>query len=72
DLDYAVYGLLSPMLYLLLWKHSAGACTPRTLTLEPECFIATQVDLLLHGLCLRGPAHGPGPARAPSPLSPPL
>lgn len=50
NLDYAVYSLISPMIFLLMWKHSLGPCCPSTREIDPVQFIDTQVDLILHGL----------------------
>lgn len=53
DVDYAVYSLISPMIFLLMWKHSLGHCCPSTREINPTQFIDTQVDLILHGLICR-------------------
>lgn len=58
DLDYAVYTVLAPMIFLMLWKHSIGACVPDAVTFTPENYIASQVDTLLHGL-LQPPQAAP-------------
>ena len=50
-LDYAMYLVLAPMIFLMMWRHSIGLCTPQTLA--PEEFIRVQVDNLLLGLCTR-------------------
>lgn len=51
DLHYGVHALIAPMLYLMLWKHSALASTlPAELRLVPEVYLATQVDILLRGM----------------------
>lgn len=52
-LDYAVYSLIAPMIFLLMWKHSMSACTPSSAPIDPLSFIDTQVDLLLHGMLVR-------------------
>ena len=59
DLKYGVYTVLAPMIFLMTWKHSLGACTSDTLSLVPEDYLAAQVDTILHGLCLPGPALTP-------------
>ncbi len=53
DLDYAVYGLIAPMNYLMMNKHSFGACSPDGRQLDPLRFLQTQADLLLGGLLTR-------------------
>lgn len=50
DLKYSVHALIAPMLYLMLWKHSPAAALPPQTRLSPQDYLATQVDLLLHGL----------------------
>ena len=52
-LDYAVYSLIAPMIFLLMWKHSMSACTPSSAPIEPLSFIDAQVDLLLRGMLVR-------------------
>lgn len=52
-LDYAVYSLIAPMIFLLMWKHSMSACTPSSAPIDPPSFIDTQVDLLLSGMLVR-------------------
>ena len=51
DLDYAVYGIVAPMIFLIMMRHSLGVCTPQDYPLDAERYMASQVDLLLHGLC---------------------
>jgi len=65
NLDYAVYLVLAPMIFLMMWKHSMGACVPDALRLTPESYIDTQIDNILHGLCVRPDAplpHSPSPS----------
>jgi len=50
DLDQAVYTVVAPMIFLMMWKHSMGACAASADIVDPERFIHTQVDVLLHGL----------------------
>ena len=64
NLDYAVYLVLAPMIFLMMWKHSMGACVPDALRLTPESYIDTQIDNILHGLCVRpdAPPTSPPPS----------
>jgi TetR/AcrR family transcriptional regulator len=56
DLRYGVHALIAPMLYLMLWKHSAVASTlPPEVRLVPEDYLTTQVDILLRGLASPAP-----------------
>lgn len=51
DLDQAVFTLVAPMIFLMLWKNSMGACASSAgEVMNPEQFIALQVDVLLNGL----------------------
>lgn len=53
DMNCAVYVVQAPMIFLMLWKHSIGACMPDVLGMSPETYLTTQVDTLLHGLLAR-------------------
>jgi TetR/AcrR family transcriptional regulator len=55
DLEYAAFSLTAPMMFLVMMKHSMGACLPRDFQLDPERFISAQADMLLNGLCVRPP-----------------
>jgi len=64
DLDYAVYSVIAPMIFLILAKHSSGICTDADLPGNAEKYIAAQVDTILHGI---GFGAGPPPTEtAPS------
>ncbi|SEA56024.1 TetR/AcrR family transcriptional regulator [Acidovorax soli] len=65
DMDYAVYLVLAPMIFLMLWKHSMGACVPDAQDLDPEKYLAMQADNILHGLCAAAPSSGPSTTRSP-------
>jgi TetR/AcrR family transcriptional regulator len=56
-MKYGVHSLLAPMLYLQMLKHSGHACIDPAdaSALEPEEFLASQVEVILHGLALRAP-----------------
>lgn len=55
DLDQAVYTVVAPMIFLMMWKHSMGACAASADIVDPERFIHMQVDVLLHGMT--APTH---------------
>jgi AcrR family transcriptional regulator len=44
-----VHALVAPMIFLVMHKHSLGACSAGH-AIEPKSFIAAQTDLVLHGL----------------------
>jgi TetR/AcrR family transcriptional regulator len=50
DLDYAVYSVTAPMLFLILAKHSMGMCVQTNFELDPKKYIASQLAMLLHGI----------------------
>ncbi len=61
DPDYAMFSVTAPMIFLIMMKHSLGACVPQEFPLDPERYIKSQVETLLHGLCVRtetAPAKG--------------
>ena len=51
NIDYGVYTVLAPMIFLITWKHSFGASPDKRLTLQPEIYLDIQVKTILHGLC---------------------
>jgi TetR/AcrR family transcriptional regulator len=53
DLDYAIFSITAPMIFLVMMKHSLGACVPQDYPLDPERYLKSQVETLLHGLCVR-------------------
>ena len=57
--DYAVYSVLAPMIFLLMWKHSFGACTSGSISIVPQDYLAAQIDTILHGLCTPGTTLAP-------------
>jgi AcrR family transcriptional regulator len=54
ELDYAVYSVLAPMIFLMMWQHSLGACPclEGAQQLDPARYLAHQTETLLGGLCL--------------------
>jgi TetR/AcrR family transcriptional regulator len=57
DMDYAVYTVIAPMIFLIMMKHSLGACMPQQYPLDPLRYVRMQADTLLHGLCVQPPAR---------------
>ncbi|HEX2546294.1 MAG TPA: TetR/AcrR family transcriptional regulator [Ramlibacter sp.] len=58
DIDYAVFGIIAPMVFLIMMKHSLGACVPQDYPLDPERYVNAQVESLLMGLCVRPDEKG--------------
>jgi AcrR family transcriptional regulator len=61
DVEYAVFGVVAPMIFLIMMKHSLGACAPQDYPLDPQRYVDTQIELLLQGLCARDGAAGAQP-----------
>lgn len=53
------HALMAPMLFMALHQHSFGACPVHGPDLDPATVLATQLDLILNGLCPRTPADPP-------------
>lgn len=62
QVDYAVYSLIAPMIFLLMWKHSL-ACCPASQPIDPLRFIESQLNLLLGGMLAAPPSHIAHPAQ---------
>lgn len=52
DLDYAIYSVIAPMIFLILAKHSTGTCSDSSLPGNAEKYVTTQVDTILRGICV--------------------
>lgn len=50
DLDYAVFSVIAPMIFLILAKHATGVCVQDPVEMNPQKYIAAQLSTLLHGL----------------------
>ena len=66
DLEYGTYIVLAPMMFLMLWNNSMGPCALPDEDFSPEQYIRSQVDNILHGLCVR-PAAGATPPPSQNP-----
>ena len=53
DIEYTVFSIVAPMMFLIMMKHSLGVCVPQEYPLDPQRYIDTQVENLLQGLCAR-------------------
>ena len=52
DLDYAVYSVVAPMIFVILSRHSMGVCISNHVELDPKKYIASQLGIILYGLSL--------------------
>ena len=50
DLDYAVFSIIAPMVFMMLAKHSAATCVSNWAGMEPEKYIASQLHIILYGM----------------------
>ena len=63
DIEYALFSITAPMIFLIMMKHSLGACVPQGYPLDPQRYLTSQVETLLHGLCVRPGDPLPGGRR---------
>jgi TetR/AcrR family transcriptional regulator len=59
NLQYGVYVILAPMMFLAMWKHSLGTFCDGNAQLVPEDYLAVQVETILKGMCARPAAPNP-------------
>lgn len=57
DIEYTTFSLVAPMVFLIMMKHSLGACVPQEMPLDPLRYVEAQLETLLNGLCVR-PGEG--------------
>ena len=50
DLPHAIYAVMAPLIFLVMWKHSMAPCCDAANTIDPEKFIAQHADLMVRGL----------------------
>ena len=53
NLDYAVFSVIAPMIFLMLGKHSSGVCARNMADLDPKKYIASQLNIILFGLATK-------------------
>lgn len=49
-IDLVVHSVITPLLFLVMWKHSMGPCCPQNENIDPETFITQHAQLLVRGL----------------------
>lgn len=64
NLDYGIYAVVAPMIFLILSKHSLGVCIRDDLQMDPRQYIATQVSTILYGLSTAPGGHDPAAGKA--------
>ncbi len=50
DVEYAVFSILAPIMFLIMWKHSLSGCCPSGEKIEPLRYLAVQADIVAKGL----------------------
>lgn len=50
DMPHAIYSVMAPLIFLVMWKHSMAPCCASGQQINPEAFIAQHADLLVRGL----------------------
>ena len=55
DPVYGIYSILAPMIFLNMWKHGQGACGDARIALDPQQYIASQLQTILFGLSQPNP-----------------
>lgn len=50
DPVYGIYSIVTPLMFLAMWKHSFGSHGDDQDALDPEAYIASQLNTILHGL----------------------
>jgi hypothetical protein len=53
DVDYAMFSIIAPMIYLVMMKHSLGACVTYDKPLDPLRYLQSQADIVVKGLAAR-------------------
>ncbi len=57
DVEYAVFSMLAPIMFLIMWKHSMSGCCPSGEKIDPLRYLAMQADIVAQGL--RNPTFTP-------------
>jgi TetR/AcrR family transcriptional regulator len=50
DVDNAVFNIITPMVYLINWKHSMGCCISHEQQINPDKYLAAHADMVVHAL----------------------
>jgi len=52
DVEHAIYSVMAPLIFLVMEKHSTGACSNAQPSINPEQFIVQHAYLLLRGMAV--------------------
>lgn len=50
DVEYAVFSILAPIMFLIMWKHSMSGCCPSGEAIDPQRYLKMQANIVAHGL----------------------
>jgi TetR/AcrR family transcriptional regulator len=50
DAEYAVFSMLAPIMFLVVWKHSLSGCCPSGEKIDPLRYLSVQAEIVAHGL----------------------
>ena len=50
NVELALHSVMTPLLFLVMWKHSMGPCCPSHEQIDPQAFILQHAQLLTRGL----------------------
>lgn len=50
DVEYAVFSILAPIMFLIMWKHSLSGCCPAGEMIDPKRYLQVQANIVVHGL----------------------
>ncbi|AMO24271.1 TetR/AcrR family transcriptional regulator [Ramlibacter solisilvae] len=63
DIEYAAYLITASMVFLIMGKHSLGACVPTDHPLDAERYLSCHMETMLRGLCTRPEDNDKGAGR---------
>jgi TetR/AcrR family transcriptional regulator len=49
NMDYAVFSVIAPLMFLTMWKHSWGTCSLDA-PIDPKSYIDSQADIIVNGI----------------------
>jgi TetR/AcrR family transcriptional regulator len=58
NMDYAVYSVIAPLMFLTMWKHSLANCSLEA-PLDPKDYINSQADIIVRGILAASPSNSP-------------
>jgi TetR/AcrR family transcriptional regulator len=57
NMDYAVFSVIAPVMFLTMWKHSWGTCSMDA-ALDPKNYLESQADIIVNGILTHSPPLG--------------